>query len=277
MILGDIQLARVGEIEIPWVRRGVGSNRPKLLFISGTGGDLRHPPSQFDRLLDAHFDVLRFDQRGMGQASKPDVPYTMADYAADAAGLMAALEFAPAVVLGYSFGGMVAQELALRFPDSVSRLGLLCTTAGGQGGASWPLHTIAQWPIEARAAQMIKLSDLRRDDAWQAAHPALYRALLDEQIATMALVQRSPEADIGRLRQLEARRHHDTFDRLTTLAMPVAVFGGQHDGIACPDAVARLAAQIKGALLAFFEGGHLVHVQNRSAAREIVAWLAGAL
>ncbi len=62
------------------------------------------------------FDILSYDQRGLGQTSKPDAPYSMAQYADDAAALMDAVGWASARVIGLSFGGMVAQEFVLRHP-----------------------------------------------------------------------------------------------------------------------------------------------------------------
>lgn len=66
-----------------------GSGTP-LLFLGGTGGDLRRPETRFWGPLARHFDLLAFDQRGMGQSWKGDAPFTMADYADDAAALLAA-------------------------------------------------------------------------------------------------------------------------------------------------------------------------------------------
>ncbi len=104
---------RLGDIDFCYNTEGSG---PRLLKIWGTGGDLRRLPTEFDRRLADRFTVLAFDQRGMGRSGKPARDYTMADYADDAAGLMDALGWDSAAVLGYSFGGMVAQELALRHP-----------------------------------------------------------------------------------------------------------------------------------------------------------------
>ena len=62
-----------------------GHSGDPLLFISGTGGDLRNKPNQFDSPLAKVFELIAYDQRGLGQTSKPDGDYTMADYADDAA------------------------------------------------------------------------------------------------------------------------------------------------------------------------------------------------
>src|ERR1700709_1990805 len=99
--------AQIGDIELYFERAGSG---PPLLFISGTGGDLRAKPNIFSGPLAKSFDLLAYDQRGLGQSSKPDRGYTMADYADDAAALMDHVGWASALVVGVSFGGMVAQE-----------------------------------------------------------------------------------------------------------------------------------------------------------------------
>jgi len=156
-------LAKVGSIEVYFEKAGAG---PRLLYISGTGGDLRIKPNVFDGPLPKHFEVLAFDQRGMGRTSKPDHPYCMADYADDAAGLMDAVGWDQALVMGVSFGGMVAQELALRDPPKVRRLVLACTSPGGEGGSSFAFHEIGHLDREARARMLIPISDTRWDAAW---------------------------------------------------------------------------------------------------------------
>ncbi|MCS7002360.1 MAG: alpha/beta hydrolase, partial [Dehalococcoidia bacterium] len=121
---------RVRDLTMYYELHGAG---PRLLFINGSGGDLRNPRAGrgiFAPLTET-FTVLAYDQRGLGQTTKPDGPYTMADYAADADALLEAVGWDSCAVFGVSFGGMVAQELAIRFPRRVRRLVLAGTSSGG--------------------------------------------------------------------------------------------------------------------------------------------------
>lgn len=152
--------ARIGDLD---VHHEIAGSGPPVLFIGGTGGDLRTRPNVLDGPLVEHFTVAALDQRGLGQTSKPDRPATMADYAHDAAGLIEHLGWSAIAVVGVSFGGMVAQELAIRRPDLVSRLVLCCTSSGGDGGASYPLHELTDLPDSERRRKQLAISDpLRR-------------------------------------------------------------------------------------------------------------------
>jgi 3-oxoadipate enol-lactonase len=269
-----VPLASVRDIKMYYEIEGEG---PRLLYISGTGGDLRQKPGVFEGPLPMHFQVLAYDQRGLGQTDKPDVPYTMADYADDAAALLEAVGWRRCHVIGVSFGGMVAQELALRHPDRVQRLVLCCTSSGGAGGASYPLHEIQDMPVEARAVLQMSIHDNRHDAAWQASHPDEVRQAVDAAVAT----QRARDADsavaTGYRRQLEARAGHDTHERLPSLAMPVLLCGGRYDGQAAPANMEALQQRIPGSRLEFFEGGHGFLREDSKALQRITAFLTGKL
>ena len=75
--------AHLNGIDVHYERDGTG---PRLLFVNGSGSTLREAKPTIDALR-KRFDVLAHDQRGLGRTSIPDGPYTMAEYAADAAAL----------------------------------------------------------------------------------------------------------------------------------------------------------------------------------------------
>jgi 3-oxoadipate enol-lactonase len=242
---------------------------PRLLFISGTGSDLRNRPNVFDGPLAEAFEVLAYDQRGLGQSAVPPGPYAMADYGDDAAALLDALGWGPVPVVGVSFGGMVAQELVLRHPDRVSSLVLCCTSSGGTGGASYPLHELAALPEHERIVRQLELSDVRRDAAWRHDHPDQFARIYQ---LTRAGLQ-PDRSETGAALQLAARARHDTWDRLERISVPVLVAGGRHDGIAPVANQQALAGRIPGAELQLFEGGHLFMIQDRDAWPAIIDWL----
>ena len=266
---------RVRDIDIYYEIHGSG---PRLFFIGGSGGDLREKPNIFDGPLAKHFEVLSYDQRGLGRTDMPPGPYSMADYAEDAAALLRALDFNPRLLMGVSFGGMVAQELLCRVPDIsdiAHRVVMACTSAGGRAGASYPLHELASLSDRDRAIRMIEISDTRCDEAWRVANPDTAEAFI--KVASMrgraVDDDHDPEADRGRKLQLEARSHHDTSDRLGNVSNRVYLCAGRSDGIAPASNQHALAAALPNATLEFFDGGHLFLMQDRSAYKKIVSFL----
>lgn len=261
----------LGGVTLHYQRAG---ERPPLLFISGTGGDLRQKPSVFDGPMARAFDVLAYDQRGLGQSSIPEGPYSMADYADDAAGLLDQVGWDDCLVIGVSFGGMVAQEVALRHPSRVRRLVLACTSSGGAGGASYPLQDLVGLDPAARGIRQLELVDTRWDEDYRRADPARWQALLEGFAARQAEIgSPSPDQLRGHALQLEARSRHDTADRLHQISCPTLVCGGRFDGIAPARNSEFLAATIPGAELAMFDGGHMFMVQDRAAIPAMIEFL----
>ena len=247
----------------------------RLLFISGTGADLRRSPRLTDGPDFAGFELLQYDQRGLGQSDVPAGPYTMADYGNDAAALLDAVGWNDCVVLGVSFGGMVAQELAIRNPARVRRLVLACTSAGGAGGASYPLHELVDLDPDEALNRRLQLLDTRWDAAWQAENPDMVRM-----IAEGFLLQRNhdgdgPDGPDGPMLQLEARSHHDTADRLGQILCTTLVCGGRYDGIAPPENSRYLAEHIPAAHLNLFDGGHIFFMQDPAAFPAMLDFLRG--
>lgn len=239
-----------------------GSGNP-LLFINGSGSTIEAVSLLVDYFA-KNFTVAIHDQRGLGKTSVPKGPYSMAQYAADAVAVADHLGWQKFDVLGISFGGMVAQELAVTYPGRVDRMVLCCTSSGGAGGSSYPLHELAELDPVERATKALQLSDIRFDDQWFIDHPQ------DEIYRRPPIVTTDPEKRRGELLQLEARRHHDVWDRLPNVTAEVLIASGTFDGIAPPSNGQALASRISSSEYREYNGGHMFFIQDRSALREIV-------
>jgi len=257
----------VNGVELYWEQRGSG---PRLLFCNGSGTTLQAVRPLLD-LVAARFDLLAWDYRGLGRSVPVTGPYTMADLAADAAGLLEIAGWDICRVLGVSFGGMVAQEFAVTNPERVERLALACTSAGGDGGSSYPLQKLPELPPQERAAVQLKLADSRWDERWLEAHPA-DRALA-EGLAAVGQNQPDPAAAAVYTAQLEARAGHDVWDRLDAITCPALVGYGNYDQIAPVQNSTAIASRIRGAELRGYEGGHLFLFQDPAALPEFEAFL----
>jgi pimeloyl-ACP methyl ester carboxylesterase len=261
-----VPVDRVNGVELYWEHIGSG---PRLLFCNGSGATLQVIRPLLD-VFAGKFDLLAWDYRGLGRSVPLAGPYTLADLAADAAGLMELAGWDTCRVLGMSFGGMVAQEFAVTNPQRVERLALACTSAGGEGGSSYPVQKLQELPPQERPSVELKLADSRWDERWLEAHPA-DRALAAR--LTAAHDQQDPAAVLAYKAQIEARAGHDVWDRLDVITCPTLVGYGNYDGIAPAQNSMAIASRIHETELRGYEGGHLFLLQDPAALPEFEAFL----
>ncbi len=263
-------IVKTSRLDIYFEESGTGS---PLLLISGTGGDLRAKPSLLENPLTNFYHVIAYDQRGLGQTEKPEGPYTMFDYADDAAELLIKLGHDKVDVIGVSFGGMVAQHLTIRHPHMVNKLVLCCTSPGGDL-PSYPFHELSEdlTPVE-RMLKLISISDTRRDQAWQDENPDAVNEMIAYTEENVISDHATPISRRGARLQLDARKHHDTNEDLTNLDLPTLICAGRYDGIAPAENQKRLKNLIKGARINWYEGGHLFLFQDKTAWRDIIKFL----
>lgn len=112
-------LIQVGDIQMSY--RIYGDGYP-LVMIMGYGSTMRLWDPMLIRSLSSYYKLIIFDNRGMGNTETGQRPFSIEQFADDTAGLMDALDIQQAHVLGWSMGGLVAEEVALRYPGKVNKL-----------------------------------------------------------------------------------------------------------------------------------------------------------
>jgi 3-oxoadipate enol-lactonase len=168
---------------------------------------------------------------------------------------------------------MVAQEVAVTAPDRLDRLALLCTSSGGAGGTSFPLHSLAEMDPAELVETSAQILDTRFTPEWLESHDG-DRALASL-MAQRFTTDKSHDERKGEELQLGARRGHDAYDRLPRITCPTLVASGRYDGIAPAANGEAIAQQIPNATMRLFEGGHIFFVQDPLAFPEILGFLRG--
>ena len=241
-----------------------GSGEP-LLLIMGMSGTHLSWGEPFLTQLERDFEVTTFDNRGVGQSSRAEAGYAIADLADDVAGLIEHLGHESMHVLGISMGGMVAQELALRHPDKIRTLALGCTYSGGEGSALTAPEVFQRlaegWQSGDRERALrvgweVNVSRAFAQD--EQAYEAFRRAALDLPVPVPVIMG-----------QVQAIGGHDTAARLGDISAPTLVVHGTDDEMLPVQNGRMIAERIPGARLEVLEGvGHLFWVEEpeRSAA-----------
>jgi pimeloyl-ACP methyl ester carboxylesterase len=219
-----------------------------LLLITGLGSNLDLLPPSLVEGLSKHFKLVLFDNRGTGRTDISDKEYTMKLLADDTMGLMNALGISEAHVLGMSMGGMIAQELAIDYPEKVSKLILYSTHCGGsksveslQKVPETPIDPSRMSPEEHRKA----LTTVATEDFIKENHDWV------KLMAQKRLIH--PTLKEAYVRQLNAIRKFDTFERLHQIKTPTLILHGRKDVVVHPENATVLAEAIPNAKLVYFE------------------------
>ncbi len=246
-----------------------GSGRT-VLFINGSGTTLDGSRLLLKNFTE-NFDLIAFDHRGMGKSDMLPGPWTMADYAADVRGILDFFDVKQCAVLGVSFGGMVALEVAVTFPELVQRLCLWCTSAGGAAGSSYPLELLDLLSGDEEVDYRRLVLDRRFTKGHLEASP------IDQLIAAHMLAgaaeRRAKGDDLAYQEQMQARRHHDVADRLSNIIAPTLLQMGRFDGIAPLANGEAIAARVRTSELRSYDGGHGFFAQDSRAIPDAKAFI----
>jgi 3-oxoadipate enol-lactonase len=236
----------------------VQSEGEPVLLIYGLAGRGNGWKFQIEA-LSPRFRVITFDNRGVGESDQPDDPYSIAQMADDAAGLLDALGIESAYVFGISMGGMIAQEFALRHPSRVRKLILGCTHFGVKHcvpSPAWVTAIFKSLPSKPREQAVRDCIPINYSPNTQEHHPQLIESLIPLFVDNQQRLH-------GYVRQINAVYAFDAFDRLPLLAVPTLVLTGTDDVLIPPENSRILAERIPGAgLIEFSQAGHLFFIEK---------------
>jgi 3-oxoadipate enol-lactonase len=235
-----------------------------LLLIAGIPAIASDWRPVAERMAAAGRRVIAYDNRGSGASTVTPGPYTTAGLAADGVALLDHLGIERAAVFGMSLGGMIAQELAIGWPERVDRLVLGCTHAGIR-------HAVRQ-PRESARAFALDTDDWA--ERMRALAPFAFardvdRGMLEQFIAKKVEDVQDP---VGYRAQIAAVLSHDTFDRLAQIRAPTLVLTGDDDQVIPAASSGPLVEQIPDAELVVIPGtGHLFFLEDSGMTHQILS------
>ncbi|MEW6400428.1 MAG: alpha/beta fold hydrolase [Chloroflexota bacterium] len=246
-----------------------GTGRP-LVLISGIG----YSWWQWHKMvpfLAEHFQVITFDNRGVGQSDKPAGPYTAQMLAADTVGLLKELGIEKAIIMGHSMGGFIAQAITLDFPQAAEKLILCSTNFGG------PRHV----PVTEEAMKV--LTDVSSDPltrfkngvavstapGWVDKNPEMIQKWIEWRVANPiepAPYQAQLAIGLGLLPEAAAFE-----DKLHRINVPTLILFGEYDKVVPPANASLLAGKIADSKVTIFpDAGHFFPIEIPEAASRAV-------
>lgn len=248
---------RANGINLYYEVRGAGE---PLLLIAGFACD--HAIwSMLVPSLARKYQVISFDNRGVGQSSSPDGPYSVQQMAEDVAALLGQIGVDHAHVAGHSMGGQIAQELALAYPDKVRSLMLVASSAMTDERGRAIIETFGDLPrlVEPR-------TNARLIMPWLYTNGFLATPGAVEQLLEAMTESPFPPTPQGMYHQSRAIGAFDASTRLGAIRCPTLVLAGGEDILLPPRLSEELAADIPSAVLVVLQkAGHGLLIESPDA------------
>ena len=237
---------QVGDIEIAYKIFGKGD---PVVLIHGYGGSMDiWDPKLLEALAENH-TVIVFNNRGVGNTTVGLKQYSIEQLADDTAGLLNVLGINKSSVLGWSMGGMVAQEFALNHPDKVNKLILYSSTCGGNESLLPEKEVLDTFSNKTGTPteRIARLMPLLFPEEWQKAHP-------NYQTAMPRNTQVTPNQTLN-VALDAALNWGGTCNQLQQIDQPTLVIIGTDDKMMLPSNSLTIAERLPDAWLIQIDGG----------------------
>jgi 3-oxoadipate enol-lactonase len=241
-------MATINGVDLHYRLEGAGDET--IVLINGLADDLETWGAQIEDFLGAGYQVLRFDNRGIGASSKPAGPYSARMLADDAKALVDVLRITGFHLMGVSMGGMIAQEYALAYGSDLRSVTFGCTYAAPGPFCS---RMFAMW---ADLAPVLGVPFIMRDvTLWAFTVPFFEQR--EGELAEFEQAMRYLDMPVhAYLAQLAVIQQHDTTARLGQITTPALVLAGEEDILIPVSLSRRLQQGIAGSEFATTPGGH---------------------
>lgn len=201
-----------------------------------------------------HYKLIRFDNRGAGKSDKPRGPYSIKTMTEDTIGLMDYLGIDKAIILGLSMGGMIAQEIAINYPQRVIKL-VLCGTYASRDRDNG---------LTAEAEKLNGLPNLKRLSVFLSlCFSSPFRRLFYFILLSLTINKTKIQ---GIEAQGVACGNHNALERLHFIKAPTLVIVGTNDRMVRPSSSKVLASKIAQAkLVEITNGSHTINMEMTKA------------
>ena len=245
-----LQMAPVGEVEVAYRIIAPGEGKPRIVAIMGLGGsNVAWGDQLISGLADGGYEILLLDNRDTGASTRFDdwgqpvlwwellkyrfgfsvnAPYTLNDMGADIAGLMDAIGYREAHIMGVSMGGMIAQIVAAQYPDKTRSLTSIMSTTNAP-----------HLPPPTEEAEM-RLRNLATGEA---------QADREQAIRDRGFYPESMQRHL-----MAIFKTGDRSTEVATIAAPTLVLHGADDGLVPPEHGRHTASLIEYARFLLIEG-----------------------
>lgn len=235
-----------------------------LFIINGLAGDTRQWKPLVERIKTS-FQVINYDMRCAGQSDKPDEPFSIEDVADEAHSLIQHLGYDKVFMLGFSMGGMVAMNLAHKYPDIFLKMFLVSTTPSLK----------RPHPPSRDTMDVLRRTDVSPallTQVYDSIFGPKYRGILSaDAFINSRMNDDNPQPAFAYLRQMEALESCDLCEVVRKISVPAIIVAGEEDKLIPFENSLWLKRHLINSELCTFKGvGHMVSLEAPDKLAEVL-------
>ena len=200
----------------------ISGNGPPLILINGLTGDTRQWKPLVDRIKTS-FQVISYDMRCAGQSDKPDKPFSIEDLTNEVYSLIQHLKYGKVLVLGFSMGGMIAMNLALKHPDSILKIFLVSTAPSLK----------KPHPLSCNTMDMLRRTDVSPElltQVYKSIFGPKYRETISiDDFINFRMNDDNPQPAFAYLQQLRTLESCNLCEEVEKISVPAIIIAGEKD------------------------------------------------